>query len=55
MSETAINARISELVGLGLVDMTMREDVYDHNTTAAPTYKLNLERVIKILNQDGQL
>lgn len=54
LTPNACNARISELVGLGIVQMT-RYDTEHHDTKHAPMYTLNLERAEHVLNEGGKL
>ena len=51
---TSINARVSELVALGLVRVSKHERV-DHTTTRKPLYKINTDNARLVLAKNGNL
>ncbi|MCY4492037.1 MAG: hypothetical protein OXC46_11355, partial [Thaumarchaeota archaeon] len=51
---TSINARVSELVAIGLVESSKHERV-DHTTTRKPLYRINRELAKIILESGGKL
>ena len=56
ISANALNARLSELVGLGILQMIRYgEDDHRHYTVKAPGYRLDHTKACKILNDGGRL
>ena len=54
IGENPINARVSELVAVGIVKSTKHERI-GHNTITKPAYYLDICRAEKILNAGGQI
>ena len=51
---TSLNARVSELVAIGLATSSKHERV-DHTTTRKPLYKINREKAKQVLDVHGKL
>ena len=54
MKFASVNARVSELVALGLVQVSRHERV-DHTTTRKPLYKINTDNARLVLAKNGVL
>ena len=55
VSEDPFNARISELLGLGIISATPQIKSSPTNTSRAPEYVLNIPLATKIINKNGRL
>ena len=55
LNEGPFNARISELLGLGLISTTMQVKSGPHKTKTPPKYYLNHLKVYNVLNNGGLL
>lgn len=53
--EDPFNARISELLGLGLISMSRNKKSHPHKTITPPKYTLDIHKATKILNDGGVL
>lgn len=55
IKEDPFNARISELLGLGLITMVRYEKDSPHHNISIPKYFVSISKVTKILNNNGEL
>lgn len=55
ISEDAMNARMSELLGTGLVGITQETRSSAHETKQPPKYYMQIPRVLPVLSNRGKL
>ena len=55
MTESSCSARVSELLGLGVITYHAGEKQSPHYTTTPPKYSLNHEKAVQVLDARGVL
>ena len=55
MSDNALNARVSELVGLGVLRMRRHQDTKYHDTDNAPQYEIQHKTIDKLYSNGYKL
>lgn len=56
LSENASSARISELLGLGIIRLAgVERRETPHRTVTSPRYRLNTDYAIRLINEGGKL